>query len=170
MIFCKVPRYIRIRHLVSKRTLHRNKSRYSNFSMAHGNRWYATIGKLFSISIIALLLSNTDCCSLYCNRNCTPSTSRNSCSSCGPCIRRFTPRGSPRHEARLIELMCTQFVSISFTASSETDEPQRFRWLKIIDCYHIYRLIIINYLLTPMEIHCPFLPVHAVHYLWVAVH
>lgn len=75
----------------------------------------------------AIVMHSSD--SLYCTFSCTPSTSRSSCSSCGPCIRRLTPRGKPRHDAKLIELMCTQFVSISLTASSDTDEPHRFKWL-----------------------------------------
>ncbi len=59
----------------------------------------------------------------------TPRLSRSSLISVVPCSKRLKPRGSPRHDDKFIELRSTQFVSISFTASNDTDDPHRFRWL-----------------------------------------
>lgn len=39
------------------------------------------------------------------------------------------PRGRPRHEARFIELSAWQCSRISLTASTDTADPQRFKWL-----------------------------------------
>lgn len=59
--------------------------------------------------------------------NLTPRFSRNSEISAVPCIRRFTPRGKPRHDDKLIEFKYRQLLNISLTASNETDEPHKFK-------------------------------------------
>lgn len=57
----------------------------------------------------------------------TPSVSRSSAISVAPANGRLTPRGRPRHEDRLIELRAGHRLRIPLTASSETDDPQRFK-------------------------------------------
>lgn len=65
--------------------------------------------------------------------NLTPKFSRSSAICFVPCNSRFTPRGRPRHDAKLIEFKHRQLMRISLTASNETDDPQRFKWLKLND-------------------------------------
>lgn len=59
--------------------------------------------------------------------NVTPKVSRSSLSSVAPCNKRFTPRGRPRQDDKLIELSRGQLVKISLTASNDTDEPHKFK-------------------------------------------
>lgn len=59
----------------------------------------------------------------------TPKLSRKSAICLAPCNRRLTPRGKPRHDAKLIEFKWRQLIRISLTASNDTDEPHRFKWL-----------------------------------------
>lgn len=61
----------------------------------------------------------------------TPRFSRNSSISVVPCIKRLTPRGKPRHDDKFMEFNWEQLLRISLTASSETDDPHKFKWLKI---------------------------------------
>lgn len=61
----------------------------------------------------------------------TPRFSRNSQISTEPCISRFTPLGKPRHDDKLIEFKYRQWIKISLTASTETDDPHKFKWLQI---------------------------------------
>lgn len=67
--------------------------------------------------------------------NLTPRFSRNSEISAAPCISRFTPRGKPRQDDKLIEFKYRQLLNISLTASNETDDPHKFKWLKKIQQY-----------------------------------
>lgn len=64
--------------------------------------------------------------------NLTPKFSRSSEICFVPCSSRLTPRGKPRHDAKLIEFKHRQLIRISLTASNETDDPQRFKWLEMI--------------------------------------
>lgn len=57
----------------------------------------------------------------------TPRFSRSSSIAAVPCINRFTPRGNPRHDDRLIEFKYRQLLNISLTASNETDDPHKFK-------------------------------------------
>lgn len=59
--------------------------------------------------------------------NLTPKFSRSSSISTEPCISRFTPRGKPRHDDKLIEFKYRQLLKISLTASNETDDPHKFK-------------------------------------------
>lgn len=61
--------------------------------------------------------------------NSTPSASRRSFISAGPCINRFIPRGRLRTDAKLIEVKYGQFAKTSCTASSDTDVPHKSKWL-----------------------------------------
>lgn len=55
--------------------------------------------------------------------------SRSSLSWAVPWSNLLIPRGSPRHDAKLIEFSAGQLSRISLTASTETADPQRLRWL-----------------------------------------
>lgn len=61
-----------------------------------------------------------------CTFGITPKFSFNSCISVVPCNKRLTPRGRPRHDDKFIELNILQCLRISFTASTDTDEPHKF--------------------------------------------
>lgn len=61
--------------------------------------------------------------------NGAPKFSLSSLISVAPCRGRLTPRGNPRQDDKLIELIAGQLMSISFTASTDTDEPHKFKWL-----------------------------------------
>lgn len=56
-----------------------------------------------------------------------PKFSRNSLISVTPWSGRLTPRGKPRHDDKLMELKAGQLMRISFTASTDTDEPHKFK-------------------------------------------
>lgn len=70
--------------------------------------------------------------SLIANRTFTPNVSRSSLISAAPCIGRLTPLGKPRQDAKLIDIKSWQLARISLTASDETDDPHRFKWLQWI--------------------------------------
>lgn len=56
-----------------------------------------------------------------------PKFSRSSLISVTPCKGLLTPRGNPRQDERFIELKAAQLTRISLTASTDTDEPHRFK-------------------------------------------
>lgn len=83
---------------------------------------------LFGVALCDVL-SNERSAVFTLNFNLTPKFSRSSSISTVPCINRFTPRGNPRHEDKLIEFKYRQLLNISFTASNETEDPHKFKWL-----------------------------------------
>lgn len=87
----------------------------------------ATSALEFGVTLCDVLSNDRSMLLLAIYFSLTPRFSRNSEISATPCINRFTPRGKPRHDDKLIEFKYRQLLNISLTASNETDDPHRFK-------------------------------------------